>query len=130
VKTFEVWDDMAYADGGRKVPATQTVNLRLGGTQVDLDLSDESAHRLGELLAPWLKAGRPPEDRTAPVPGAGGTRESREFFAGLRAWAAQVGRSDEHWTQGKGDKPKQYYYPKALIADYEKHLLALNRKVR
>lgn len=127
MQTIEVrlWDDL-HAREGEKVPSDVQVELtyktRKGTRHVRLDLTAVHGDELDKLLAPYLEAGQQPD---APAHhGKPGSTQAREFYAGLRAWAASAGRSGEHWTTGKNGQPKQYYYPKRLIADYEAYLAA------
>jgi len=127
MKTVEIklWDDV-HAKKGARVQADETVTLeyaspRLHGS-VRLDLSADHGKELDELLASWLEAGQG-ADAPMMAHGKAGSKEARDFYAGLRAWAKSVGRDGEHWTKGRGDRPPQYYYPRSLVQDYEAYLI-------
>jgi Lsr2 protein len=125
MQTIEVrlWDDLHAKDGERVPGDTQvelTVKTKKGVRHVRLDLTAAHAEELEKVLAPWIEAGQVPG--TPASHGKPGSAQAREFYAGLRTWAAEVGRSEEHWTSGKGGHPRQFYYPKRLIADYEAFL--------
>lgn len=120
---IRLWDDL-HAKDGEKVPSDVQVELtyktKKGTRHVRLDLTAAHGEELDKVLVPYLEAGQDPD-----VPashGKPGSAQAREFYAGLRAWASEVGRSEEHWTSGKNGRPKQFYYPRQLIADYEAHL--------
>lgn len=125
----KIWDDV-HAQDGERVAADAQVELtyvvkRNGkeqSRQVKLDLTDAHAGELDKELARWLDAGHAPDALASH--GKPGSAQAREFYAGLRMWAQSVGRDGEHWTSGKNGRPKQLYYPKALVADYEAFLAA------
>jgi hypothetical protein len=121
----KLWDDLHHCQDGNKVPADVQIELtyrtKKGVKHVRLDLTAAHGEELEKLLGPWLEAGQSPD--AAPSHGTPGSAQAREFYAGLRAWAAQVGRSDEHWTSGSNGKPKQLYYPRQMVADYKNYLM-------
>jgi hypothetical protein len=119
----KLWDDL-HARAGERVASDVQVELtyrtKRGVQHVRLDLTGEHGEELDKVLAPWLEAGQAPDALASH--GKPGSAQAREFYAGLREWAASVGRAEEHWTTGKNGRPRQLYYPKRLIADYEAHL--------
>lgn len=125
MQTVEIrlWDDL-HAKQGEKIPSDVQVTLEYKGKRRRLDLTTAHAEELDKLLAPWMEAGQSPDAPPVTAHKAGSV-EAREFYAGLRAWAASVGRTDEHYTSGKNGQPRQFYYPRKLVADYEEHLRSL-----
>jgi hypothetical protein len=98
--------------------------------RVTLDLTAAHADELESLLFRWLEAGQDLDAKVAAPPHShkAGSKEARAFYAGLREWAAMVGRSDEHWTSGRNGQARQLYYPRGLVADYQEYLLGLAEK--
>jgi hypothetical protein len=126
---IKLWDDVHYAEDAEKVEAVRKTRLVYqdgdGAPQeVVLDLTTEHADLLASQMARWIKAGHPPEQGIVLTRGyKAGSKEARDFYAGLRAWAKSVGRDGEHWTQGRGGREPQYYYPRGLVRDYEAYLI-------
>jgi hypothetical protein len=81
--TVAVQDDL---DGG---PAEQTVRFGIGGTEYEIDLSNNNATAFRRQLAPFIeharKAGRGQRRRP------GRTAASREHSGDIRAWAKDHG---------------------------------------
>jgi Lsr2 protein len=135
MKTVEIrlWDDL---DGkaGRRVQSDEQVVLEFTSRRVrkrvTLDLTTAHAAELEDLLSRWLEAGQDPDVKVAARPHShkAGSREARDFYAGLREWAKSVGRDGEHWTSGKGSRPRQLYYPRGLVADYQDWLMSQAEK--
>jgi Lsr2 len=126
MKTLEIksWDDV-HAQEGVRIESARTVSFSFDKTDYELDLTAEHAAELEQLLAPWIKAAHPPSNGLVLTRmRKPGSAESREFYAGLRAWAKAVGRDDEHWTSGKNGQPRQLYYPRQMVTDYEAYLLS------
>jgi hypothetical protein len=98
--------------------------------RVTLDLTTAHVEELESLLFRWLDAGQDLDAKIAALPHShkAGSKEARAFYAGLREWAAMVGRSGEHWTTGRNGQAKQFYYPRGLVADYQEYLLDQARK--
>lgn len=126
MKTIEVWDDKAYADGER-VPATRReVPLQFGGLHGELDLSDENYRALWEVLKPWfdvchdadLTAAQPASRakaggklRRGPDLPAGSTA-ARDWRRQLRDWSDGLGlvnRSDPGYPAWQTVTGKHYY---------------------
>jgi hypothetical protein len=120
-----LWDDLD-ARGGLRVAAAQTVVLEYRRRRVRLDLSDEHEAELAALLAPYLDAGVPEDTR--PVTHLGfkaGSKEARDWHAGLRAWADAAGRSSEYQIAGRQPGSKvNYRYPVSLVEDYQEYLIS------
>jgi hypothetical protein len=135
VKTVEIrlWDDLDNKEGTR-VQSDEQVTLEYTSKRVKkrvtLDLTTAHAGELEGLLFRWLEAGQDQDAKVAALPHShkAGSKEARDFYAGLREWAAMVGRSGEHWTTGRNGQAKQFYYPRGLVADYQDYLLDLARK--
>jgi hypothetical protein len=127
MQTIEVrlWDDLD-ARAGERVPSDEQVTLEYTSKRVRklvrLDLTTAHATELEDLLARWLDAGHDPAQPAA-VSHKAGSKEAREFYAGLREWARAVGRDDEHWTSGRNGRERQLYYPRQMVADYQEYLL-------
>ncbi|MFI6509671.1 Lsr2 family protein [Streptosporangium sp. NPDC050855] len=87
VETFV--DDL---DGGE---ASGTVSFALEGAAYEIDLSDENADRLREVLAPFINAARPIRQERQGRGRKGGTTGSRamdrEKSARVREWAKTQG---------------------------------------
>jgi hypothetical protein len=130
METVEIhlWDDLD-ARAGNRVESDQQVTLeystKRGSRRVRLDLTDEHAKELEEVLARWLDAGQRPREQASAHGHQPGSAAARQFYAGLRDWAKAEGRDGEHWTSGKGGRARQLYYPRQLVADYREHLRSL-----
>jgi hypothetical protein len=128
MQTIEIrlWDDVE-AKAGRRVQADVQVTLEVttpkGTERRVLDLTAEHLAELGGMLAPWLAAGRDPDAPAIASAHKAGSKEAREFYAGLREWAKSAGRDGEHWTSGKNGRERQLYYPRQMVADYQEYLL-------
>jgi hypothetical protein len=88
VETFV--DDL---DGGE---ASGTIAFAIEGSAYEIDLSDENADKLREVLAPFINAARPVrqerQGRGRRGAGAGGSRAiDREKSAKIREWAKSRG---------------------------------------
>jgi hypothetical protein len=135
MRTVEIrlWDDLDDKAGSR-VQSDEQVTLEYASKRVKkrvtLDLTTAHAGELEDLLFRWLEAGQDQDAKVAALPHShkAGSKEARAFYAGLREWAAMVGRSGEHWTTGGNGKAKQFYYPKGMVADYQDYLLGLAEK--
>jgi hypothetical protein len=117
----KLYDDLDYAESGRRTEAAVTVTVGLNGTWRELDLSEEHGEQLAKLLQPYLQAGHPPDSPPEPHGRKGQgkgrkiSRESLEWGKGIRAFAKQNGYS---YTTSTG---KLYY--SALLRDaYARHL--------
>jgi hypothetical protein len=105
--SVEIVDDL---DGGE---ATQTVPFGLDGVQFEIDLSDENAEALREVLARYAEAGTRTGGRKIRVAagqatgsGGGGTKPTdRERNQQVRAWAAASGYA----IAERGRIPKEIY---------------------
>jgi hypothetical protein len=120
---FIVTDDKDEFDSGGKVltdigPDGEKIIFSLDGHVRELDLTAKHAAELRELLAPWIAAGHepgqqplPPAAPEEPKPkGQGRRRElpgTRDFYRGLREWAAAEGRTIK--MAGRDGK-KNYVY--------------------
>jgi len=108
----------------------ETVILALDGTVRELHLTAAHAARLRGDVEPYLAAGHEPgaEPQPAPAPqqhfGPAGPRQrreipgTREFYAVLRAWAAEDGTEIET-APGRANT---YVYPRELRLRYVTHL--------
>jgi hypothetical protein len=131
MQTVEIrlWDDV-HAQEGQRVQADQQATLEYTSKRVKkrvrLDLTTAHAAELEDLLFRWLEAGQDQDAKVTALPHShkAGSKEARDFYAGLRAWAKDTGRDGEHWTSGKGSHPRQLYYPRALVADYKNWLIS------
>jgi len=100
----------------------EKIIISIGGRVRELDLSAKNAARLREDLAPWMAAGHEPGQapqslvQGEPKPkGQGRRRElpgTRDFYRGLREWAAE--NSLEVPMAGRNDTKKNYVYDKLL----------------
>lgn len=129
MQTVEVrlWDDLD-ARAGERVQSDEQVTLEYTSKRVRklvrLDLTAAHAAELEDLLFRWLEAGHDPaQPMTVGHAHKAGSKEAREFYAGLREWALATGRDGEHWTAGKNGRQPQLYYPRRLTADYQEYLL-------
>jgi len=96
---------LSYIAGGKRV-------------RVRLDLTEQHAKEMDDMLAPYLKAGT--EVDSDDVPRAvrhGGGRRMGSYNSGLKAWADEQGRSSDYTTPSGGFWPK-----KQLRDDYAKFL--------
>lgn len=123
--------DKTRAETGTKVDATQVRILEYGKIRRRLDLTDDKAAELDALLKPWLDAGSDEDAKpTARVGFKAGSRESRDFYAGLRAWADREERTAEYTVNHRGGKKVakiNYRYPEKLVEDYEAYLASQAR---
>lgn len=130
MQTVEIrlWDDV-HAKAGERVPSDEQATLEYTSKRVRkrvrLDLTTAHMAELEDLLFRWLEAGRDLDAKAAALPHShkAGSKEARDFYAGLREWAKSAGRDGEHWTSGKGGRARQLYYPRGLVADYQAYLL-------
>jgi hypothetical protein len=138
VKTIEVWDDKAYADG-EKVPATRReVVLQFGDLRGEMDLSDGNYRALWEVLKPWFDVCHDPDPeapKVAPRVTAGGklrrgpdfpagSTAARDWRRGLRGWSDGLGlvnRTDPDYPAWQTVTGK-HYYPAELEDGYALHL--------
>jgi hypothetical protein len=125
---IKLWDDVDMRSGNR-VPAEEQVVVEYRGRRVRLDLTYAHAAELDTLLEPWLAAGGPeaaaPEFRHGFKPGS---KEARDWRAGLRHWADSAGRTAEYMPVPRRDglpAKLNYRYPLGLVRDYEAHLVEL-----
>jgi hypothetical protein len=77
-------------------PADETVSFGLDGVEFEIDLSENNAGVLRDILADYANAGRKVGKRTAASnrhsrPSAA-SRGNREQTAAIRAWAREAGR--------------------------------------
>ena len=113
------------AKRGQRVQSGEQVTLEYASKRVrkrvKLDLTTAHAAELESLLFRWLEAGQDQDAKVTALPHShkAGSKEARDFYAGLREWARAVCRDGEHWTSGKGGRPRQLYYPRGLVADYK-----------
>ncbi len=91
----EVYDDLDFREHGDQVPATVKRVLALDGDEVSLDLTEEHAIELDNLLVRYFKVGTKVEK----VPTKRGRKNSaraphtpeRERSAEIREWATSQG---------------------------------------
>jgi hypothetical protein len=91
-------DDL-HAKEGREVEADQRYNLSLGGTDFQIDLSQENAAEFEKLLGRYLDAATKLEAKTGTngkrgprsVSSTGRRKTSPEYAKQIREWAADQG---------------------------------------
>jgi hypothetical protein len=121
---LHLWDDKHWHDAEEKVTSEETHFLELDGRRVKLDLTAAHSRELAELVGSWLDAGSDVD--APPVTRLGhkaGSKESKDWHAGLRAWADKEGRTEEYLKYRPSGKI-DYRYPVKLVQDYEAYLLA------
>lgn len=131
MKVIQSLDDIAYA-AGREVPATSTVLLAYNGTEVEIDVSEESRTEVEKLVMPLIRIGRKPDASTAQRSRRGYNYRpgSRSYKQAMRDWAdeqmalhPELVKRYNYITPGSaGKKRKQYYHPTALQNDYAAYL--------
>lgn len=92
----EVFDDLHYREDGEQVPATVKRVLGLDGDEVSLDLTEENATELDNLLVRYFKVGtkveKVPAKRTRKAASARAPHTpERERSAEIREWAESQG---------------------------------------
>jgi hypothetical protein len=102
-----VSDDLTFAESGKRVEADETVVISIDGKKRELDLTEEHAAELRELLDPWMTAGHkpgaePPEPREHPTKGRD-MSVGRERMAKLRDWV------DENHLRGRSGPDRPAY---------------------
>jgi hypothetical protein len=118
---IKLYDDLDYAESGRKTEAAVTVTVGLDGTWRQLDLSQEHGEQLAKLLQPYLNAGHPPDSPPEPRRNSGTpkggkiSRESLEWGKAIREFAKANGYS---YTTTTG----KLYYSVKLREAYARHL--------
>ncbi len=78
-------DDLTGAD------ADETVSFALDGAAYEIDLTEENARRLREILAVYVSNGRRSRAAAARSDARRTTRADREQTAAIRAWARANG---------------------------------------
>lgn len=70
-----------------------TINFSVNGHTYEIDLSPESAEAFHDVLAPYIKAGRPVAGNTSrtTTQGRSGGKSGRTDLAAVRAWAKDNG---------------------------------------
>ena len=98
-------DDLIYTQTGRRVPADETVVLSLDGKRRELDLTEEHAKELRDMLNPWLSAGHKPEtEPSSPVKSPPkGLTAGRERMTKLREWV------DDNHVRGRSGPDRPAY---------------------
>lgn len=130
MRTVEIrlWDDV-HAKAGERVPSDEQATLEYTSKRVrkrvTLDLTTAHVKELENLLLCWLEAGQDLDAKVSALPHShkAGSKEARDYYAGLRKWAKAAGRDGEHWTSGKDGRARQLYYPRGLVGDYQAYLL-------
>lgn len=123
-------DDLIYAKNGERIPADETVTIALDGTVRELDLTAGHAKELRDLLAPYLRAGRAPDE---PTMGSTGSRhkqaapkgliQSRSLLRQVRDFADRNGmRSPDGKRPVYRTETGGYYYSRELMQAWEQHL--------
>jgi hypothetical protein len=113
-----LWDDYDLAEQGLRREASVTEHIGIDGAWYQLDLSDEHAKPLREMLerakAAGLKLdGPPPRPKKGRKPGQ--LRPGSKDGERLRNWADANGLSDEYRKKASGDG---YYYSSKLRNAY------------
>jgi hypothetical protein len=111
VQIFQTVDDLDYAEG-KKVAADRTHRLTLDRRDVELDLTAAHYDQLAALLAPYLDAGRPPQDGGRPATAPARGRNVSRQGGGMRAYA------DAHGINYRTQHSRKPYYPQSLRAAY------------
>lgn len=115
MKVISSVDDLDFHQTGERVEATETRVVVLGRVRVELDLSEQHAKELDELLRPYLEAGQR-TTATTPAPSRTGTRDY-SYNRAMRAWA-DAQNPPIRYRSDKGGKPAYSVHLRRAFADH------------
>jgi hypothetical protein len=124
---IKLWCDQHHSATGEKVEATEVRDMAYQGKPGHWDLCAPCAAELDAVTGQWLRSAQREDARpTAVADFRPGSRESRRFYEGLRAWADSQGRTEEYLIRHRpGSKSaKVNYRYDTLLDDYEAYLAA------
>jgi hypothetical protein len=124
---IKLWCDRHWRASGEKAEATEARQMEYGRRRGRWDLCADCAAELDALAAGWLKSAQGEDARPTATAGfRPGSRESRNFYAGLRKWADAQGRTEEYMVKHRPGtvSGKVNYRYDLLIEDYEEYLVS------
>jgi len=123
----EVFDDLALAETGEQVEATETVLVGLDGRWAELDLTAERAKECREAVGRYVGAAQPGAEPSPLVESK--AKMTRTYAAAMRAFADERGISYRTQKKASGKGVAGYYYGIELRRTFAAHLAATGQVV-
>jgi hypothetical protein len=119
----KLWCNRCYHAHGKRVEATEVRVVAHQRKRGRLDLCRSCAQEYDGVLGAWLLVADD-EDARPETRFRAGSKEARDFYAAMRKWADERGRTAEYMVTHRGPGPHKVNYgkPKKLVDDYTAYL--------
>jgi hypothetical protein len=119
----KLWCNRCFHTHDRRIEATELRRFTAGRKPRRLDLCAPCAEAFDAEVGGWA-AMADEEDARPETRFRAGSKESRDFYAGMRAWADTQGRTAEYEVRHRGPGPHKVNYnkPQKLVDDYLAYL--------